>query len=149
MPDVAAWDTTSVVWKNKKFILDRTISIFHIPVNMGWIITRMWKKIQAADAAPPTDEWFMLSYDPSPWRGEHYASVSRKVPGAENVTITGTFLTKVFEGPYQDAGKWMREMQEYVKRRKKLLKKLYFFYTLCPKCAKHYGKNYTIAFAQV
>jgi len=31
----------------------------------------------------------------------------------------------------------------------KILKKLYFFYTTCPKCAKHYGKNYVIAFAEV
>jgi hypothetical protein len=26
---------------------------------------------------------------------------------------------------------------------------LYFFYMTCPKCAKHYGKNYVVAVAKV
>jgi len=25
----------------------------------------------------------------------------------------------------------------------------FFYYTTCPKCAKHYGKNYVVAFAEV
>ena len=29
------------------------------------------------------------------------------------------------------------------------MRKLYFFYTTCPKCIKHYGKNYVVAFAEV
>lgn len=30
-----------------------------------------------------------------------------------------------------------------------LTKKVYFFYTICPKCAKYYGKNYVIGVAEV
>jgi hypothetical protein len=30
-----------------------------------------------------------------------------------------------------------------------MLKKLYFSYTTCPACAKAYGKNYVVLFAQV
>jgi hypothetical protein len=26
-------------------------------------------------------------------------------------TLSGTFLTKVYEGPYRDAGKWAADMQ--------------------------------------
>jgi hypothetical protein len=43
----------------------------------------------------------LLSTDPSPWKGEHYASVSKEVDGAENVTRSGNFITKVFEGDYK------------------------------------------------
>jgi hypothetical protein len=28
-------------------------------------------------------------------------------------------------------------------------KKYYFYYTTCPKCAKKYGHNYIVAFAEV
>ena len=28
-------------------------------------------------------------------------------------------------------------------------KKIYFFYTTCPKCAKAYGKNYMVGIAEV
>jgi hypothetical protein len=63
--------------------------------------------------------------------------------------LTGTFLTKVFEGPYHNAGKWAVEMKDYVKRKNKTLKKIFFSYTTCPNCAKAYGKNYVVLFAQI
>lgn len=63
--------------------------------------------------------------------------------------LSGNFLSKVFEGPYKNMGAWMKEMQGYVKSKGKELKKMYFFYTTCPKCAKYYGKNYTVILAQV
>ena len=63
--------------------------------------------------------------------------------------ISGTFLTKVFEGPYKDAGKWVKEMKDYVQSKGREIKKMYFFYTTCPSCAKFYGKNYTVILAQV
>ncbi|MEK7611126.1 MAG: hydrolase [Patescibacteria group bacterium] len=43
----------------------------------------------------------------------------------------------------------VKEMGTFVTAKGKQIKKLYFFYTTCPKCAKHYGKNYTVLVAQV
>jgi len=40
-------------------------------------------------------------------------------------------------------------MKGYVTSKGKELKKMYFFYTTCPKCAEFYGKNYTVVLAQV
>ena len=40
-------------------------------------------------------------------------------------------------------------MTDYVASQQKTVQKLYFFYTTCPKCAKHCGKNYTVLLAQV
>jgi hypothetical protein len=31
----------------------------------------------------------------------------------------------------------------------KEIEKIYFYYTTCPKCAKLYGKNYTVIFAKI
>jgi len=44
---------------------------------------------------------------------------------------------------------WTTEMQAYVEKKNKKIKKLYFSYTSCPKCAKAYGKNYVVLFAQI
>jgi hypothetical protein len=33
--------------------------------------------------------------------------------------------------------------------RGRTLETLYFFYTTCPKCAKHYGKNYVVGIAKL
>jgi hypothetical protein len=91
----------------------------------------------------------VLSYDPSAWTGEHYFSVSKDVPGQEMVRLTGDYLTKVFEGPYKNAPAWEKEMQTFARQKGKQVKKTYFFYTTCPKCAKFYGKNYVVAISEL
>jgi hypothetical protein len=91
----------------------------------------------------------MLAYDPSPWKSEFYISVTKEVPGAKNVTISGSFISKVFEGPYNAVPKWIKEMDEYLSSINKKGKRYLFYYTTCPKCAKIYGKNYVVAFAEI
>lgn len=147
--DPKPWDESEVIWQDKKFIRDTNINVYHIPVNMKQVITRMFTKIKAADAEVPTNEFVWLSTDITPWKGEQLMSVSKEVPGAENVTLSGTFLTKVFDGPYQAAGKWYKELLAYAKSKGKEVKKAYFFYTCCPKCSKAYGHNYAVGFVQV
>ncbi len=145
--DPKAWDEAEFKFKDKLFVQANTINFLHIPLNMGRMITKTWKMIQ--DAGAESDDYLLLSYDPSLWKGEHFFPVKKKVPGLKSVKLSGTYMTKVFEGPYKDAGEWVKETQAYVKSKGKKLKKLYFFYTTCPKCAKHYGKNYVVSFSQV
>jgi len=91
----------------------------------------------------------MLSDENSLWGSDVYIAVTKEVPQAEMTKISGTFLTKVFEGPYKNAGKWVKEMKAYGNAKGREIKKMYFFYTTCPKCAKVYGKNYVVILAEV
>ena len=91
----------------------------------------------------------MLADEKSLWGADIYIEVAKEVPGAQMAKISGSFLAKVFEGPYQNAGKWAEEMKKYVESKNKKSDKLYFFYTTCPKCAKAYGKNYVVLFAKM
>ena len=129
------------------FVKDHVRSIFHIPLGFGKMMVKNMERIKQAGALAP--EPLMLCDAKSLWGADVYIAVSKDVPGAEMVRISGTFLTKVFEGPYKDAGKWAAAMTQYVKVKARQMKKLYFFYTTCPKCAKFYGKNYTVILAQV
>jgi len=36
--------------------------------------------------------------------------------------MSGTFMSKVFEGPYKDAGKWAKDMEKYVRSKEKIPK---------------------------
>lgn len=141
------WQDKEIIWKDKLFLKDHVKNLFHIPLNFGAVIVKNMEKIKKADAL--ISEPLMLSDEKSLWGSDIYIAVSREVPGAEMARISGTFLSKVFEGPYQNAGKWAKEMEAFVKSKGKELKKLYFFYTTCPKCAKYYGKNYTVILAQI
>ena len=138
------WDEQELHFKNKLFVKAKTKSIFHIPLNMGSVFPKTFSAIEKANARND-DDFIVLSYDPSSWTGEHYFSVNKDVSGQEMVHLSGDFLTKVFEGPYKDAPKMEKEMEEFVKSKGKNVKKTYFFYTTCPKCAKFYGKNYMVA----
>ena len=142
------WDEQELHFKDKLFVKAKTRSIFHIPLNMGSVFPKTFTAIEKAHAVSK-DQLIVLSHDPSAWTGEHYFSVTKDVPGQETVHITGDFLTKVFEGPYKDAPKLEKEMDTFVKSRGRQVKKTYFFYTTCPKCAKFYGKNYMVAVSEL
>jgi hypothetical protein len=144
----AIWQDREIVWTDKKFIKGTVRSFLHMPLNMGSVITHLCSIIDKAGASMD-QETIILSDEVSGWRSDQYIAVSKIVPGCNNVTLSGTFLIKVFEGPYRLAPKWYQEMEQYVASKGKTAKKIYAYYTSCPKCAKTYGKNYVVLFAQV
>ena len=141
------WDEKEVTFQDRLFVKDHVRSFLHIPLNFGRVMVRNMEMIQQAGALE--SEPLMLSDEKSLWGADIYIAVSKEVPGAEMARISGTFLTKVFEGPYKNAGRWAKEMTEYVKTKARQMEKMYFFYTTCPKCAEFYGKNYTVLLAKV
>lgn len=142
------WDEQELHFKNKLFLKAKTRSIFHIPINIGSVYPKTFADIKEADALSD-DNFIVLSHDPSAWSGEHFFSVTKEVPGHEMLELTGDFLTKVFEGPYKNVPKWIKEMEVFVKGKGRQVKKTYFFYTTCPKCSKFYGKNYVVAVSEI
>ncbi len=145
--DPGPWDGKELRWQDKRFVKDRVKSFLHIPLNFGSVMTRNMSLIEAADAEPET--MVVLSDENSPWGADVYIAVAKDVPGAEKAVISGTFLCKVFEGPYRNMRKWIAEMKAFVHGRGSSIRKVYFFYTTCPKCAKKYGRNYVVILAQV
>jgi len=142
------WDEQDLHFEDKLFVRVSTRSLFHIPINMGSTFSRTFSAIEAAGASDDK-EFIVLSLAPSPWSAEHYFAVTKDVPGQDMRHLTGDYLTKVFEGPYKNAPKWEADMQVYARGLGKVAEQTYFFYTTCPRCAKHYGKNYVVAVAQV
>jgi hypothetical protein len=143
------WDKKSYVWKDKLFIKDKVIQFFHIPLNMAQVVKRMFAKIQKVNAAPKDEDFLMLAYDPSPWISELHMTVTKEVPDAEMVKLSGEFFSMVFDGPYNAVPKWIVELKAYLDKENKPMKKIYVHYAYCPKCAEKYGKNYAIVFAQI
>ncbi len=145
--DPEPWKEKRIDWKDKLFVKDHVVSFFHVPLNMGQRIVHDVALIDKAGAEPA--QRLMLADDSSPWGTELYIDVTKPVPGAQMATISGTFLTRVFEGPYREMGRWAAQMKDFVASRGEEMEKLYFAYTTCPSCAKAYGKNYVIAFAKL
>ena len=141
------WDEKTLTWENRRFVKDRVTSFLHIPLNFGAVMKRNMEAIEAAGAVSETR--IVLSDENSMWGADVYIEVAKDIPGAKMATISGTFVSKVFEGPYQNMRKWVEEMKTFVAAKGKAFSKLYFYYTTCPKCAKKYGKNYVVLLAQI
>ena len=141
------WDDKEIKWKDKRFVTDRVRSVFHIPMNFASVMKKNMTLIEAAGAK--SNDMIVLSDENSLWGADIFIDVSKEVPGAKMSAISGTFLGKVFEGPYKNMNLWIKEMGEYLKSKGKEVQKIYFYYTTCPKCAKKHGKNYVVLMAKV
>ena len=142
-----------MTFDGKHFVQDIVYSFFYWPLTFERMTNRVCTQLDAADATPdPKDCMMIQRVDPcSPWWADMFITSTKEVvPGAKMATISGNFLTKVFEGPYSNMGKWVKNMHEYVKKEKgKDTAKIYAWYTTCPKCAKEQGKNYVVLYAQI
>ncbi|MBA3908731.1 MAG: hypothetical protein C0524_02365 [Rhodobacter sp.] len=141
------WDGQKLHFVEKDFVRATTRSAMHIPLNMGRVFARVQGKIEDAGGTDP-DNCIVLSRDLSPWESEHLFSFPAPLPNEETVTLTGDFITRVFEGPYREAKTWHAEMQAEARKQGGSGDDVYFFYTTCPKCAKAYGKNYVVGVAR-
>jgi hypothetical protein len=143
----ADWEDKTIHWEDKLFACAHVRAFFHLPLNFSRVMTELMAEVDAAEAH--TGEYLMLSDESSAWGSELMVPVTKAVPGARCLCLSGTFITKAFEGPYKNAHKWYVEMLKHVRDRGQEPGKVYFFYTACPKCAKQFGKNYVVLFAQV
>ena len=145
--DPERWDGKEVTWDEKLFVRDRVKSLFHVPLNFGGVMKRVMTAVESSQACDPDP--IVLSDENSLWGADVYVAVKKPVPGQRCERLSGTFFTKVFEGPYSRARSWCKEMNALLEKRGQPARKLYYWYTTCPKCAKAYGKNYVVMLAQV
>lgn len=145
--DPEPWDGKEITWTDKLFVKDRVRSFLHIPLNFGKVMKRNMARIEAAGGC--SEDNIVVSDENSLWGADVYIAVTKEIPQAQMAKLSGTFLCRVFEGPYSQIRNWIKEMPGFVKAKGKEMKTMLFYYTTCPKCAKEYGKNYVVILAQV
>ena len=145
--DPVPWDGKVLEWGNKKFIKGKVFTLFFMPVNFGSVIVKLMAKVKDAGAGTP--ENLCLSDHTSKWNMDLYLAVDKEIPRAENVVLSGRFFSKVYEGDFKETGEWCRDFENIAKERGMKIEKWYMWYTTCPKCAKKYGKNYTVIVGKI
>jgi hypothetical protein len=146
--DPEGWNGLVLRFREKPFLRAETRSAMYMPLDMARVFARVLGRIEASCGFDP-DDTLVLSHDLSPWRAEHFFAVKGDVEGEEMTTMTGDFITKVFEGPYRQVGSWRTEMEALVRDRGKVPGRIYFYYTTCPACAKAMGRNYVVGLAEI
>lgn len=141
------WDDKILEWNDRKFIRDRVKTFFFMPIGFGKVMKRLDAKVTQAGAS--MTDFMCLSDHTSRWNMNVYLAVDREIPGADNLTLSGKFLSRVYEGPFKDTGKWCSDFEQKAKEKGLEIKKWYMWYTTCPKCAKKYGKNYVVLIGEI
>lgn len=142
------WDNQMLHFDAKPFVRATTRSAMHIPWNMDSVFSRVQRHIEEAGGADPATE-IVLSRDISPWEAEHFFAVPGDVDAEEITTLSGDFITRAFEGQYRRVKHFSHDMEVAATVMGKTAKRVFFFYTACPRCAKAYGKNYMVGVAEI
>lgn len=145
--DPKPWDEKTLTWKGKLFVKYHIVTLFNIPLNMAGVMKKSQERLSSENAYPETP---LMLYDvTSPFGADVYVEVTREISGEKMERISGTMLSKVFEGPFSKMGSWMSEMRKWAESKGMKPQKFYTFFTMCPGCAKAYGQNYTVLLAKV
>jgi len=146
------WDKKTHIWNNKHFIKATIPTFFHIPY-IPMIGKKVNKLVQQAEKAnklvAPNEDVLLLFADPHPFKSEIFLSVTDDVPNANNVSFTGTYVSKVFDGKNREIPKFIKQFDAYLNGQNKKANNYYVHYAYCPKCAKESGHNYMVFFAEV
>jgi hypothetical protein len=145
--DPALWDDRMVEWNRKLFIKDHVFTFFYLPVNFSKVMKLLDEKVKKSGANIP--DGLCLSDHTSPWNMNVYLAVDKELFGVDTMTLSGKFYSRVYEGPFNDTGKWCNDYKSIAASREYTVKKLFMWYTTCPKCAKKTGKNYVVILGQV
>ena len=146
------WDEKTLIWDHKKFIKASVPTLFHIPLPpmIGNRVTKMMKLAEdSKKLSADKEEILLLFNDPSAFKSELFLSVTDTVPNAENITLSGTFMSKVFDGAFNAVPKFIKQMDAYLAKQDKKARDYYVHYAYCPKCAKEEGHNYMVLFAML
>jgi hypothetical protein len=145
--DPTLWDDQIFMWEDKLFIKEKVCTFLYMPINFGSAMRRADRLL--TQSGSQLSDALCLSDHTSKWNMDVFLSVGKEIPGADNIKISGSFFCKVYEGPFKDTGKWCSDFEAKAKEKGLTVKKMYMWYTTCPKCAKKYGKNYVAIFGQV
>lgn len=145
--DRAYWDGKLFHWQDQLFLKDHVRELLHIPLDFGAVMKRDAEAIDQASAWP--EHPFTLSDERSAWGADLYTAVDREVPGGQMARLSGTFMTRAYQGPFSDISRWIADMKAHVAETGHTLDRLYFYYATCPKCAKKLGRNEVVLFARV
>ena len=107
--DPKPWDGKELNCDKKRFIKDKVFTVFFMPINFGSVMKRLDQQVVSSDAKMVDN--LCLSDHTSKWNMDIYLAVDKEIPGANKVTLSGKFLSKVYEGDFKDTGKWCADFE--------------------------------------
>lgn len=149
--DTVKYDNKTHRWKNKKFVKDSVFAFFTKPFGVDKKVAEMKTKIEEWRWITRTrpENVLVLFNAANSFKWEIYISIDNYVDWMNYVELSWVYFSKVYDASFDTANKLMEDMEEYLKKKGKDAHNYYIHYAYCPDCAKHYGNNYTVLFAEI
>lgn len=127
-------------FEGKPFVRATTRGIMRIPSDMWSVFARVQTHVEDAAAQEP-EGYRVFSRDISSSEGEHLFAVTAPVVNEEMTTLSGDFITCVFEGPYRNAKNGVHDTETAEIADGHQAKRIFTFYTSYPKFARLFGES--------
>lgn len=141
------WHNKTHIFQHKLFLKESVRTFFYMPLNFNRVMKRLFKTAEKSGAK--FQDGLTLTDHTSRWNMDVYVAVNKRIRGAKNVTMSGKFFSRVYEGSNENAKFWAEDFDEYMKSKKLKYSRLYMWYTTCPQCAEEFGKNYVVWIAKI
>lgn len=143
------WDDKEHNWKNKPFYKTKYYSLFHMPLTIA-------SAIKKADnnAKKHGVEWedlpIMLSTEGT-FVSDYFISLKEASDKVPMETISGAFYSVLKEGKsYSESYKLCQQAtKQFEEKYGKKPEKAFYWYPICPKCNKEYGKIQVVTFFKI
>jgi len=134
-------------WKNRLFFKANIAQLFHMPSGMDRIMSNDYPRLLNSGNVA---ENIWLIREKNAFSAELLIPIKRKEGKISTTIISGRFVSKLFQGKsYKQTNEWVKDMLYYCETKEYDVKKLLFFYPLCPKCVKKYKAVQAVIFAQI
>lgn len=142
------WDGKKQVWKNKAFYVAKHRQIFHMPIGIGKAIVKAMEGVKGYKIKEPI---IMLDKEQGLFGAKMMIAVEGANQKDKNIeTLSGTFYTSFYQGPYKGMRTAIKSAVENVKKKEgHPPSDIYFWYANCPKCAPAQGGPITVIFSKV
>lgn len=141
------WDNKLFEWNGKRFIFTKIKTIFCFPINYGRAMRKLTNFANSVHAI--SQDNMCLMHSTSMWKTDLYLTVDQYIKDADNISLSGSFYTKVYEGNIKDKNKWKKNFKQLLQNQQILSRQIYIWYTNSPKLFKKYDKNYVVLIAKI
>jgi hypothetical protein len=141
------WHLSKHIWDKRPFYQVHYRCFFNLPINLQTQVRQALTKLQNRDLLEETP--MIFSVRENAWGGDLLISITKHVPDLETRSISGHFISFLFNGNYKQVPYWIRKVQEYGRRKYLDFSELYIWHVTCPRCIQKYGQAQTVIFAKM
>ncbi len=141
------WHLTKHVWDKRPFFKTHYRCFLNIPTNLQAVVRKSLEMLRQRKLLD--DQPMIFSVRENAWGGNLLISIKKHVRDLETRSLSGHYISFLFNGDYGNVPTWVKKVAEYGQREYLNFSELLIWHVTCPRCAQEYGNSQTVIFAKM